>query len=59
MSASERPAVRLSLDNLSTFPFIREAVAAGKLSLQGWYLNIFDGALEIWDPDSENFRQVS
>ena len=59
LSASERQAVRLSLDNLSTFPFIREAVAAGKLSLQGWYLNIFDGALEIWDPDSENFRQVS
>ena len=59
LSASERQAVRLSLDNLSTFPFIREAVAAGKLSLQGWYLNIFDGALEIWDPDGKIFRQVS
>jgi hypothetical protein len=34
-------------------------VAAGELSLQGWYLNIFDGALEIWDPESETFNQVS
>ncbi|MDA0230519.1 MAG: carbonic anhydrase [Proteobacteria bacterium] len=58
LSAAERQAVRLSLDNLSTFPFIREAVDAGELSLQGWYLNIFDGALEIWDPDSERFNQV-
>jgi len=58
-SASERQAVRLSLDNLTSFPFVREAVAAGELSLQGWYLNIFDGALEIWDPESETFNQVS
>ena len=59
LSASERQAVRLSLDNLSTFPFVREAVAAGQLSLQGWYLNIFDGALEIWDPEGKVYRQVS
>mgnify|MGYP002641267432 FL=1 len=58
LSAAERQSVRLSLDNLSTFPFIREAVDAGELSLQGWYLNIFDGALEIWDPDNERFDQV-
>ncbi|MBT3627321.1 MAG: carbonic anhydrase [Rhodospirillaceae bacterium] len=59
LAASERHAVRLSLENLTTFPFVREAVAAGKLSLQGWYLNIFDGALEIWDPESATFSQVS
>jgi len=58
-AASERHGVRLSLENLNTFPFVREALAAGKLSLQGWYLNIFDGALEIWDPEQETFTQVS
>ena len=58
LAASERHAVRLSLENLSTFPFIQEAIAAGELNLQGWYLNIFDGALEIWNPDRQAFSQV-
>jgi carbonic anhydrase len=59
LSASERQAVLLSLDNLTTFQFVRDAVAAGDLSLHGWYLNIFEGALEIWNPDSQTFEQVS
>ncbi len=36
LSASERQSVRLSLDNLTTFPFVHEAMAAGNLSLHGW-----------------------
>jgi carbonic anhydrase len=56
LGASERQSVRLSLDNLTTFPFVREAMAAGKLSLHGWYLNIFDGELEIWNPDTAVFE---
>ena len=59
LGASERHSVRLSLDNLTTFAFVREAMAAGKLSLHGWYLNIFEGALEIWNPDTGNFEQLS
>ena len=58
LSAAERQAVRLSLDNLTTFPFIRESVSAGELTLQGWYLNIFDGALEIWNPEGKRFKLV-
>jgi carbonic anhydrase len=59
LAASERHSVRLSLDNLTTFPFVRDAMAAGKLSLHGWYLNIFEGALEVWNPDAETFEQLS
>lgn len=58
LGASERQAVRLSLGNLTTFPFIRDAVAAGDLHLHGWYLNIFDGALEIWNPDTAAFEPL-
>ncbi|NQU59986.1 MAG: carbonic anhydrase [Rhodospirillales bacterium] len=58
-SASERQAVLLSLDNLATFPFVLDAVTAGDLSLHGWYLNIFDGALEVWNPDTETFERQS
>ena len=58
LRAAEHQAVRLSLDNLTTFPFIRKAVSAGELTLQGWYLNIFDGALEIWNPEDKRFKLV-
>jgi len=59
LSASERQSVLLSLDNLTTFPFVRAAMAAGNLSLHGWYLNIFEGALEIWNPDNETFERLN
>ncbi len=59
LGASERQSVRLSLENLTTFPFVREAMAAGNLSLHGWYLNIFEGALDIWNPDTETFERLS
>ena len=59
LSASEHQSVRLSLDNLTTFPFVRDAMTAGKLSLHGWYLNIFEGALEVWDPDTKTFERLS
>ena len=57
--ASERQSVRLSLDNLATFPFVREAVEAGTLSLHGWYLNIFEGDLELWNADAGAFERLS
>ena len=59
LAASERHAVRLSHDNLTTFPFVRDAMAAGELSLHGWYLNIFEGALDIWNPDTGTFGRLS
>jgi carbonic anhydrase len=59
LRASERHSVLLSLDNLTTFPFVRAAMAAGNLSLHGWYLNIFEGALEIWNPENETFERLS
>ena len=59
LAASERHSVRLSLDNLATFPFVRDAMAAGELSLHGWYLNIFEGALDVWNPDTGTFERLS
>ena len=59
VDASERQAVRLSLQNLDTFPFIRKAVAENRVSLHGWYLNIINGTLEIWNPEAEVFEAQS
>ena len=43
--ATEEAVVRLSLDNLRTFPWIAERVAAGELALTGLHFGIADGIL--------------
>ncbi|MDE3177247.1 MAG: carbonic anhydrase [Pseudomonadota bacterium] len=45
LDAIEAGLVRVSLANLMTFPWIAEAVAAGRLSLQGFIFNIHTGVL--------------
>lgn len=41
----ERAAVGVSLENLMGFPFVREAVHAGRLQLNGWYFDFEQGEL--------------
>jgi carbonic anhydrase len=44
---SEEAVVRLSLENLRTFPWIAEREAAGLLSLSGVHFGIADGVLRV------------
>jgi len=55
IAALERQAVLISLENLMTFPFIRENVEAGNLSLHGVVHDIGEGTLLEYHPESENF----
>ncbi len=45
----EREAIRLSLRNLMSFPFIRERVGRSELSLHGAHFGIESGKLELID----------
>ena len=54
----EHAAIRTSLENLRTFPFVQERVAAGELSLHGGYFDISSGELLSLDPDSGRFGPV-
>ena len=45
LAAIEAAVVRLSLNNLMTFPWISEAVAAGRLQLYGFRFDIHTGVL--------------
>jgi carbonic anhydrase len=56
--ALEHAGVRQSLENLLTFPFVRERVTDGRLRLRGAYFGIADGRLLGLDPDSGQFRPV-
>ena len=44
---AEHEAVRISLDNLMTFPWVREAVTAGTLSLHGAHFGVATGRLVL------------
>jgi len=51
--AGEQEVVRLSLRNLMTFPWIREAVEAGRLRLHGGHFDVASGKLSMLDASGE------
>jgi len=57
--ALELAAIRLSLTNLETFPFVREALTQGRLTLHGAFFNIADGILRVLEPGTQKFEPVA
>lgn len=49
----EKEAIRVSLHNLLTFPFVQEAIANKRLEIHGWYFCIDNGTIEIIDKNAE------
>ncbi|MEP2530798.1 carbonic anhydrase [Shimia sp.] len=56
--AFEKRAVLVSLENLMTFPFVKERVANGDLSMHGLWHNIAEGGLEAYDSKIGTFAGV-
>ena len=56
--AMEFAAVRVSLANLRTFPFVAEREEAGKLELHGCHFSIAEGRLYLLDEAEGEFRPV-
>jgi carbonic anhydrase len=58
LTAMEQEAVRVSLANLRTFPWIAEREASGSLKLHGGHFSIAEGRLYILDGAEDSFRPV-
>jgi carbonic anhydrase len=54
----EHESIRVSLDNLRSFPFIAEREKAGTLKLHGAFFGIADGELEVLDEASGKFGRA-
>ncbi len=54
--ACEKEAILVSMKNLMTFPWVRERVANGKLSLHGWYYNMGTGQLKYYNQLTGEFE---
>lgn len=59
VQAMEREAVRVSLENLMTFDFVRDAVVKEQLTLHGVWLDISEGLLEYYDGETDRFVPIS
>ncbi len=57
--AMELAAVKVSLNNLRSFPCVREKEADGSLTLHGAFFAISDGLLHVLDEDSGEFEPQS
>lgn len=58
LGALEKQAVLVSLDNLMTFPFVREAVESNDLTLHGLFHDIGEGVLWQFDAGAKDFVTV-
>ncbi|MBP1806377.1 carbonic anhydrase [Rubellimicrobium aerolatum] len=53
--ALEKLSVKVSLENLLTFPFVKAAVEDERLTLHGLWNDIGEGTLEAWDEARDEF----
>lgn len=58
LQALEKEAVLISLENLLTFPFVRDAVEAGEMTVHGLWNDIGEGSLEYFDPVARRFQPI-
>jgi carbonic anhydrase len=52
-------AIKTSLANLLSFPWIEERVNAGNLRLHGWTFDICEGAMNVYVPHLNGFEPLS
>jgi carbonic anhydrase len=58
ISALERESVVISLENLMSFPFVKNAIEAEEMTLHGLWTDIGEGALMQYDPNTRRFIPV-
>jgi carbonic anhydrase len=56
--ALEHESVKVSLENLMSFPFVAERVKAGALTLSGAHYGVANGRLEVYDPKEDRYIRL-
>jgi carbonic anhydrase len=58
IAAMEKEAVVISLENLLTFPFVRQAIGDERLTLHGLWTDTGEGALYQYEPETGRFAAL-
>ncbi|KYJ87112.1 carbonic anhydrase [Sulfurovum riftiae] len=56
---TEKISVVYQLDNLLTYPGVKQRVEEGTLFLHGWHYNLEDGMIEYYDDENFEFKPLS
>jgi carbonic anhydrase len=59
VAACEEQSILVSLENLMTFPWLRERVKQGHLTLHGWLFDLKHGKLVAYDPEQGRFASLT
>lgn len=52
---TEQAVIRLSLQNLNSFPWVAERITTGSLTLHGFYFDIRNGFIKWLNPETDTF----
>jgi len=56
---TERMSIITQIDNLLTYPFVRERLEQERLFVHGWYYDIETGNIDYYDPEQYRFLPLS
>ncbi|KNC96653.1 uncharacterized protein SPPG_07866 [Spizellomyces punctatus DAOM BR117] len=56
--ACEHASILCSLENLVTYPWIRDRLATGEISINGWYFDFKSGDLLAYNPETNAFESL-
>ncbi|MEA3523188.1 MAG: carbonic anhydrase [Campylobacterota bacterium] len=56
---TEKFSIITQIDNLLSYPYVKEAVNKGELHIHGWYYDIEYGNIDYYDPESYSFKPLS
>ncbi|MEL6583212.1 MAG: carbonic anhydrase [Pseudomonadota bacterium] len=58
LTAMEQQGVRVSLQNLTTYPFVADALEAGRLTIHGVWFEIGTGRMMAFDGEAQAFQPI-
>jgi len=58
-SAFEKETLVISLNNLLTYPYIKERISKNKIKILGWQFDIETGIISAFNPQSATFEIIS
>lgn len=56
---TEEKNVLVQLKNIQTYPFVKQAIKEGAIQLHGWYYDIGTGDVNIYNPITDKFENLS
>jgi carbonic anhydrase len=56
---TEKISVVSQIENLLSYPLVKERVESGVLHLHGWMYDIESGDIDYYDPDAKKFQKLS